>query len=320
MGIMKTLESDAASDQNKVFVFTVRLSDQSITKDYEPVVKNDPNHVGISFVNGEATVRLTKDQRASADSLPTGLGYTVVEEDAADYNDEMSVSRAMRPVTPKGTMSKTEMVNAFSTSGRANNVRRVGGLVVSKRLFNARPEDYDQEFDFKVAEGETEPSWTIENVPEGTYTVTEANPPKKYEFTTTYKVDGSQATNGKATVVVESGKTSAVDITNTFKPDKPSFDKKIKDTNDTTGETSNWQDSADYDIGDAVPYKLTATLAKDVTAYKSYHITFTDKMEKSLTYKKDARIVVTGNDGKEIDASNTRWTRSPKRTTNSPTK
>ncbi len=77
--------------------------------------------------------------------------------------------------------------------------------------------------------------------------------------------------NGKAVQTAE--------ITNTFKPDKPGFDKKIKDTNDSTGETSDWQDSADYDIGDAVPYKLTATLAKDVTAYKKYHITFTDKMD-----------------------------------------
>ena len=41
---------------------------------------------------------------------------------------------------------------------------------------------------------------------------------------------------------------------------------RVKDTNDTTGVTTDWQDSADYDIGDDVPFQLTATLA-DV--YKS---------------------------------------------------
>ena len=75
---------------------------------------------------------------------------------------------------------------------------------------------------------------------------------------------------------------------------KPEFEKKIKDTNDSTGETSEWQDSADYDIGDAVPYKLTAKLPNDVTSYKHYHITFTDQMEKSLTFKEITKVTVNG--------------------------
>ncbi|MBR3224898.1 MAG: isopeptide-forming domain-containing fimbrial protein [Atopobiaceae bacterium] len=154
----------------------------------------------------------------------------------------------------------------------------------------------------KVADGETDPSWVLENIPVGDYTVTETNNPKKYDLTSEYKVGENRTINDKATLKVESEKTLAVDITNNT-PDKPGFDKKIKDTNDTTGETSDWQDSADYDIGDAVPYKLTATLPKDVTAYKKYHITFTDKMEKSLTYNKDAKITVTGSDGKVIPES-----------------
>ena len=35
----------------------------------------------------------------------------------------------------------------------------------------------------------------------------------------------------------------------------PTSEKKVKDTNDTTGETTGWQDSADYDIGDQVPFQ-----------------------------------------------------------------
>lgn len=50
------------------------------------------------------------------------------------------------------------------------------------------------------------------------------------------------------------------DTTITPKTDVPSVEKKVKDTNDTTGDTTEWQDSADYDIGDVVPFQLTATL------------------------------------------------------------
>ncbi|MBP3893393.1 MAG: isopeptide-forming domain-containing fimbrial protein, partial [Atopobiaceae bacterium] len=82
--------------------------------------------------------------------------------------------------------------------------------------------------------------------------------------------------------------------------DKPEFEKKIKDTNDTTGETSKWQDSADYDIGDAVPYRLTAITAEDVTSYKKYHLTFKDRMEESLTFNEDSVKVYVG--GTEVPA------------------
>ena len=50
------------------------------------------------------------------------------------------------------------------------------------------------------------------------------------------------------------------DVTISPKSDVPSFQKKVKDTNDTTGDTTGWQDSADYDIGDKVPFQLKATL------------------------------------------------------------
>ena len=71
--------------------------------------------------------------------------------------------------------------------------------------------------------------------------------------------------------------------------EKPEFEKKVKDTNDSDGKGySDWQDMADHDIGDAVPFKLTATLADNVTDYKTYHITFTDEMEKGLTLNADS--------------------------------
>lgn len=63
-------------------------------------------------------------------------------------------------------------------------------------------------------------------------------------------------------------------------------DKKVKDTNDSAANsTTDWQDSADYDIGDAVPFKLSATIAQDYANYThGYKLTFHDKEDTGLTF------------------------------------
>ena len=71
----------------------------------------------------------------------------------------------------------------------------------------------------------------------------------------------------------------------------PTASKSVKDTNDTTGVTSDWQDSADYDIGDDVPFQIVATLADNVTSFKSaYKLVFNDTMAEGLTYNHDLTI------------------------------
>ena len=73
----------------------------------------------------------------------------------------------------------------------------------------------------------------------------------------------------------------------------PSVTKNVKDTNDTTGETSGWQDSADYDIGDQVPFQIVATLASNVADFVGpYRLIFNDTMQAGLTYNHDLTIKV----------------------------
>lgn len=62
----------------------------------------------------------------------------------------------------------------------------------------------------------------------------------------------------------------------------PQVEKKVADTNDTTGETEDDLDSADYDIGDDVPFILTATLGDELAAYSTYKVTFHDTLDKGL--------------------------------------
>ena len=82
--------------------------------------------------------------------------------------------------------------------------------------------------------------------------------------------------------------------TATPKSDVPTVEKKVKDTNDSTGETSGWQDSADYDIDDSVPFQLKATLADNVSAYTTYKVVFHDTLSKGLTYNNDAKVYIDG--------------------------
>ena len=84
------------------------------------------------------------------------------------------------------------------------------------------------------------------------------------------------------------------DVTITPKGNVPSFEKKVKDTNDTTGATSDWQDSADYDIGDKVPFKLEGTVASNYDDYKTYYFAFHDKAEAGLTFNSDVKVFVDG--------------------------
>lgn len=84
------------------------------------------------------------------------------------------------------------------------------------------------------------------------------------------------------------------DTTITPKTDVPSVEKKVKDTNDTTGDTTGWQDSADYDIGDVVPFQLTATLPANVELYKTYFLKFDDTLSKGLDYNEGTVTVKLG--------------------------
>ena len=83
-------------------------------------------------------------------------------------------------------------------------------------------------------------------------------------------------------------------VTVNRKADKPTFEKKVKDVNDSTGDKSDWQDSADYDVNDEVPFQLTATLPTneaDFAAYKTYKLVFHDQQSAGLTFNKDSVVV-----------------------------
>jgi fimbrial isopeptide formation D2 family protein/LPXTG-motif cell wall-anchored protein len=81
------------------------------------------------------------------------------------------------------------------------------------------------------------------------------------------------------------------------KNDVPTVEKKVKETNDSTGETTDWQDAADYDMGDTVPFQLKATLPVHIADYDHYYVEFTDTLSAGLTFDK---ITLVKADGKTL--------------------
>ena len=94
--------------------------------------------------------------------------------------------------------------------------------------------------------------------------------------------DGTQA--GKSDAYTKFIVQVVGDTEATVKSGVPTVEKKVKDTNDSTGKTSDWQDSADADINDDVEYQITGTMPSNIADYTTYKYMFTDTMSKGLTY------------------------------------
>lgn len=87
------------------------------------------------------------------------------------------------------------------------------------------------------------------------------------------------------------------DVEATAKADVPSTEKKVTDVNDTTNTMSEWQDSADYDIGDAVPFQFSSTIVDNIDEYQNAYIyTFHDIESKGLTFNEDSVTMTVGGD------------------------
>lgn len=84
----------------------------------------------------------------------------------------------------------------------------------------------------------------------------------------------------------------------------PTVEKKVKEKNDSTGEVSDWQDSADYDVGDNVPFQLTAVLADNVSTYNWYKIEFQDTLGDGLSFNENSTKVYLADGGEREDITN----------------
>lgn len=91
------------------------------------------------------------------------------------------------------------------------------------------------------------------------------------------------------------------DVSVEAKSDVPTLEKEVEDVNDSTGEAS-WGPSADHDINDHVNFRLTATVATDLTSYDTYQFIMHDRLGDGLTFDGADSVAVTV-DGAPLDAN-----------------
>lgn len=93
------------------------------------------------------------------------------------------------------------------------------------------------------------------------------------------------------------------ELTVTTKEDVPTIEKKVQEKNDSTGDVSDWQDGADYDVNDHVPFKLTGTLPNNYANYETYKYVFHDVQSEGLTFEPETVKVYVDNKKNEVPAS-----------------
>ena len=130
----------------------------------------------------------------------------------------------------------------------------------------------------KAAEA-TSGSTTIEGLDNGYYIVVDTAAATKANYTA-YTLGMLAVVNGQTT-------------TATTKLNFPSFDKQIGDINDTTtaANTFTFNEAADHDIGDNVPFKLIATVPSNIDKYDTYKMVFHDNLQDTVFTLNDDVVV-----------------------------
>lgn len=122
---------------------------------------------------------------------------------------------------------------------------------------------------------------TVSGLPTGYYIVVDAEAASNGDY--------SAYTLGILKVV--DNQTTA--ITGNTKVDFPQFDKQIGDINDTdtVAGTYSYDEAADHDMGDKVPFRLIATVPENIDDYDAYQMIFHDNLQKDVfTFSNDVKV------------------------------
>lgn len=111
--------------------------------------------------------------------------------------------------------------------------------------------------------------------------------------------------NAYSMILVSTADSTEGGLTVSLKRNVPTLEKKVKDINDSNVDdvatNGDWQDSADYDLGDTVPFQLTGTMPQNIAAYSTYKYVFHDSLSKGLTLDKDSIKVYVKNGDTETE-------------------
>lgn len=116
------------------------------------------------------------------------------------------------------------------------------------------------------------------------------------------EISAVKGTNSAASLCIVSTANSAINVN--IKSDYPVLTKKIRedDNHDAIG-NQGWNDLADFEIGQTVPYRYESNMP-NANGYKTYYYAWHDVMDSALSFQKDSvaiRIYDIGNTGRYYD-------------------
>ena len=103
--------------------------------------------------------------------------------------------------------------------------------------------------------------------------------------------DVTDLTGNEANSLVMVDTKGQEELTVTSKTALPTVEKKVKDIEDSEDDSildNAWHDSADHDVDDTIPFKLTGTLPSNAQYYTSFQMIFHDTLSAGLTFDKDS--------------------------------
>ena len=121
-----------------------------------------------------------------------------------------------------------------------------------------------------------------------------------YGYYLTDEITDVQSTHAAASLILL--QTANPNASVQIKSDFPSVEKKIAEDDNGTG----WNDIADYEIGQTVPYRYT-TNVPDMNGYHTYYFAFHDVMDEALTFNRNSVSIVIDNGTKSYTLKDTEF-------------
>ena len=122
-----------------------------------------------------------------------------------------------------------------------------------------------------------------------------------YGYYLTDEISDVQNTHSAASLILLQTANPSASVQ--IKSDYPSIEKKIEEDDNNIG----WNDIADYEIGQTVPYRYT-TNVPDTNGYHTYYFSFHDIMDEALTFNRDSVKITIQNENKSYSLKSSEFT------------
>ena len=122
-----------------------------------------------------------------------------------------------------------------------------------------------------------------------------------YGYYLTDEISDVQSTHSAASLILLQTANPSASVQ--IKSDYPTIEKKIEEDDNNIG----WNDIADYEIGQTIPYRYT-TNVPDMNGYHTYYFSFHDIMDEALTFNRDSVKITIQNENKSYSLKSSEFT------------